>query len=140
MSKDTELGIVRWSNAREGWTQGLPGFRSTEWETSPPDENGWVRVRVPRETLEELVRTPGYRTIQGERWLFCCREPMVFIGCWQRELFVDEAEGADGKALFESIVERVVPGLWENALGDDTGIYVFECAKCGTKRGHWDLA
>jgi hypothetical protein len=62
MTKDTELGMVRWEDAVQGCTHGLPGFRSEQWEVSTPNEDGWVRVLVPQEHLLELVRTPTYTT------------------------------------------------------------------------------
>jgi uncharacterized protein CbrC (UPF0167 family) len=140
ITKDTELGMVRWMDAQEGRTHGLPGFHSTEWPTSPPTDDGWVRVVVPREHLLELVRTPAYPSIQGERWLFCCREPMAFLGEWSRERFAREAPDGNGRALFEAVVEEAVPGLWEDELHDVTGIYVFECCRCARRRAHWDIA
>jgi uncharacterized protein CbrC (UPF0167 family) len=127
MTKDTELGMVRWQDARDGSTHGLPGFSSAEWETPPPDEEGWVRVRVASAVLDELVRTPGYVTIQGERWLFCCKAPMVYLGARSCERFSAEADDADGRALFDRIVEGIVPGSWEDELHDETGVYVFAC-------------
>jgi len=140
VTKDTELGMVRWGDAQRGRTQGLPGFKSNEWPTSPPDERGWVAVHVSRDHLVELVSTPTYSTIQGDKWLFCCHEPMAFVGQWSRQRFSEEAADGDGSALFSSIVERVVPGLWEDELHDVTGVYVFECCRCKRKRAHWDIA
>jgi uncharacterized protein CbrC (UPF0167 family) len=96
-------------------------------------------VQVKREHLLELVYTPRYPTYQNERWLFCCREPMAFVGEWTRERFSREAEDGSGRKLFESVVEGVVPGLWEDSLGKPTGIYMFECLKCGRRRGNWDI-
>src|SRR4051812_39506728 len=34
-----------------------------------------VEARLPRESMYELLRTPNYLTIQGERWQFCCKTP-----------------------------------------------------------------
>lgn len=140
LTKDTELGMVRWEDAREGMTHGRPGLDSKEWELTPPDAEGWVRAKVPAPLLEELVRTPGYPSIQGDNWLFCCREPMAYIGAWSRERFDEEAPDGDGRTLFTKIVENITPGLWEDELHDETGIYVFECVKCARRRAHWDVA
>jgi uncharacterized protein CbrC (UPF0167 family) len=137
-TKDTELGMVRWSDAQDGWTHGLPARIPPGWELSAPNEDGWVRVRVPREHLLALVRTPGYVTAQGERWLFCCAAPMAFVGTWRRERFAREAGDGDGRALFAAIVEEAEADLWEHADHGDVGIYVFACRGCGRRRAHWD--
>ncbi len=41
---------------------------------------GRVEAIVPSELLWALVKTPPYTTWQGERWLFHCGRPMVFVG------------------------------------------------------------
>jgi uncharacterized protein CbrC (UPF0167 family) len=105
-----------------------------------PTDSDWVRARVDSSLLLELVRTPTYSTIQGERWLFCCKRPMVFDGSWSRRAFSARAPDGNGKALLATVLGEDVPGLWEDRLHDTTGIYVFKCELCGTPRGHWDLA
>jgi uncharacterized protein CbrC (UPF0167 family) len=88
----------------------------------------------------ELLRTPTYSSIQGERWQFCCERPMVFFGEWSRAEFAQRAIDGDGRRLFEEIVQGSVPGLWENELHDVTGIYVFRCPSCQRLTAHWDIA
>jgi uncharacterized protein CbrC (UPF0167 family) len=139
LTKDTELGMVRWVDAVAGWTHGLPGFSSTEWPTSQPDEEGWVKVQVPEGVLFDLLSTPTYSTIQGDRWLFCCHVPMTYVGAWSRARFNEEAPDGDGRALFQKVVEGSMPGLWEDELHDVTGVYVFECQRCNRRRAHWDV-
>lgn len=102
-------------------------------------ESGWVGVRLPQEMMFELLRTPTYSTIQGERWLFCCRQPMVFVGEWSRDDFSRRASGRDGQRYFNEIVEDNVEGLWEDQLHDMTSVYVFRCPSCGKFRAHWDM-
>ena len=53
--------------------------------------------------------------------------PLVYLGAWSRERFSAEADDADGRALFDGIVEGIVPGSWEDELHDETGVYVFAC-------------
>jgi hypothetical protein len=65
---------------------------------------------------------------------------MALVGEWSRERFSLEAADGDGRALFDSIVEKTVPGLWEDDLHDVTGIYVFECCRCARRRANWDMA
>jgi uncharacterized protein CbrC (UPF0167 family) len=139
LTKDTELGMVSWEQAFEGLTHGLPGLSAADFELVST-ESDWVRVRLPSAIMFELLRTPTYSSIQGERWLFCCKAPMTFMGAWSRERFQEEAPNGDGRTLFDSLVEGVVPGLWEGELHDTTGIYVFRCETCGRRRAHWDIA
>lgn len=139
ITKDTELGMVSWAQAFEGVTHGIPGLRHADFELVPK-ANDWVGARLPQATMFELLRTPTYLTIQGDRWLFCCKEPMVFVGQWSREQFTRQAPDGDGQKLFRAIVEKPVPGLWEDELHDETGIYVFRCRSCQRLRAHWDLA
>lgn len=139
ITKDTELGMISWEQAAEGMTHGIPGLQRADFEMVPTDSD-WVRAKVPQEDMYELLRTPTYLTIQGEQWQFCCKRPMIFIGQWSREDFSANAADGDGEALLNKIIRDVVPGLWEDALHDETGIYVFRCARCSGLRGHWDLA
>ena len=139
LTKDTVLGMVRWEDAQQGITHGVPGLDTADFDTVPKDDD-WVAARVPKENLLELVRTPTYLSIQGDRWQFCCRCPMTFIGEWDRDDFDQNAPNGDGKALFEEIVQHTVDGLWEDELHDETGIYVFRCKQCGRLTAHWDIA
>jgi hypothetical protein len=102
--------------------------------------DGWVGARLAQETMFELLRTPTYSTIQGERWQFCCKRPMIFIGAWRRDEFSRRAPDRNGKRFFDSIVQDAVPGLWEDQLHDVTGVYVFRCTECGKLTAHWDIA
>lgn len=139
ISKDTELGMVSWEQAAEGVTHGVPGLDRDDFEMVPKDD-GWVGARLPREVMYELLRTPTYISIQGERWQFCCKSPMIFVGSWSRDEFSRRAPDGDGRRYFEQIVQDVVPGLWEDELHDETGVYVFRCQHCGRLAAHWDLA
>jgi hypothetical protein len=85
------------------------------------------------------LRTPTYLTWQGERWLFCCKAPMVYLGTWEQDQFANYAPGVDGRALFDAVVEGGNEALWEGNLHDVTEIYVFRCSKCGRLRAHWDI-
>lgn len=140
MTKDTELGMISFDQVREGLTNGIPGLQSTEFEIVPSEEAGWNRARLPREVMLELLRTPTYRTIQGDRWRICCRAPMIFVGSWSRAEFTARAPDGDGQKYFTEIVQDVVPGLWEDQLHDVTRVYVFRCASCQRHRAHWDMA
>jgi uncharacterized protein CbrC (UPF0167 family) len=131
--------MISWEQAFEGLTHGIPGLRRDDFELVP-GEDGWIRAKLPREMMFELLRTPNYSSIQGEVWQFCCRKPMVFLGIWSRERFCDEAPDGNGRQLFDEIVQDSIPGLWEDRLHDLTGIYVFRCSECDRKTAHWDIA
>ena len=139
ITQDTELGMVSWDQALEGVTHGVPGLTTSDFELVPKDSD-WVGARLPEGVMFELIRTPTYLTIQGERWLFCCKAPMVFLGSWSRDRFTREAPDGNGRSYFERIVADAVPGLWEDQLHDTTGVYVFRCPSCKRLRGHWDIA
>ena len=139
ITKDTELGMVSWEKAFEGITNGIPGLNRPDFEmVSLKDE--WVGVRLPQEMMFELLRTPTYSTMQGDRWLFCCQIPMIYVGEWSRDEFSRRAPDGNGQKLFNQIVEDVMPGLWEDELHDVTGVYVFRCSVCNIFKAHWDLA
>jgi uncharacterized protein CbrC (UPF0167 family) len=139
ITKDTELGMVSWEQAFEGLTHGVPALAHPDFEMVPTDSD-WVRARLTPEVMYELLRTPCYSTIQGDNWLFCCQKPMIFCGAWTRQRFTEHAPDGDGKALLARVLEHDVPGLWEDELHDETGIYVFRCGSCDRLRGHWDIA
>ena len=139
ITKDTELGMVSWEQAFEGVTHGIPGLNRSDFEMVAKEDD-WVGAKLPQETMFELLRMPRYSSIQGERWQFCCREPMVFLGEWSRDEFAKRAPDGDGRRLFEEIVQDTVPGLWEDQLHDITGVYVFKCKSCGRLTAHWDIA
>lgn len=143
-SQDTELGLVTEESVASGWTHGVPGLENDDFELRLTPKNGedeeWRQAKVPTEHLRELSRTPTYTTWQGERWLFCCKRPMVYLGSWSAEDFEVHALDGDGRALFDEVVEHPGHGLWEGEMHDCTGIYVFHCAICERKRAHWDIA
>ena len=139
ITKDTELGMVSWEQAFEGVTHGVPGLDRSDFEMDRKEDD-WVGVRLPQEVMFELLRMPSYNSIQGERWQFCCRQPMVFIGEWSREEFSSRAPDGNGQRYFEEVVQDSVPGLWEDQLHDITGVYVFRCSLCDRVTAHWDIA
>lgn len=139
ITKDTELGMVSWEQAFVGVTHGLPGLNRTDFELVPKEDD-WVGARLPQAMMFELLRTPTYNSIQGERWQFCCRQPMVFVGEWTREEFARRDPDGDCRRYFEEVVQDTVPGLWEDRLHDITGVYVFRCPSCERVTANWDLA
>lgn len=140
ITHDTTHGMVRWEDARAGLTHGPPGTPLDGVEVVPGEGDGWSRVRVPREELEELVRTPGYCSWQGEQWRFHCGRPAVFLGSWSRDRLDREAADGDGRALLERLLTEPhddADRLWD-ALGDGPSIYVFRCRDCGERVAQTD--
>jgi uncharacterized protein CbrC (UPF0167 family) len=138
ITKDTKLGMISWEQAFQGVTHGIPGLDRDDFEMVPKND-GWVGARLPQEMMYELLRTPTYLTIQGERWQFCCQRPIIFVGEWSRDEFSRRAPDGNGRAFFEAIVQNTDPGLWEDRLHDAIGVYVFRCPACGRLTAHWDI-
>jgi uncharacterized protein CbrC (UPF0167 family) len=137
-TKDTEFGMISEQEAYSGVTNGVPGLEQDQFEAIVVDaEEDWVGVKIPREVMCELLRTPCYGTWQGECWLFCCRYPMTFVGEWGPEHFEERAADGAAEELFNSVVEDVLPRAW-HTLGIGISVYVFECKRCGKLRAHHD--
>jgi uncharacterized protein CbrC (UPF0167 family) len=140
ITKDTEFGMVSWEQAFQGVTNGVPGLQTDEFERVLIDaEEEWYGVRMPQEHLYELLRTPTFTTWQGELWLFCCKQPMTYIGAWSSlQKSADEAQG-----FFNEVVDPNEPSkewLWE-AISRNSGVclYVFRCKRCGRFRSTYDM-
>jgi uncharacterized protein CbrC (UPF0167 family) len=138
LTKNTDLGMIRHEDATRGITHGYPGLAHPDFELVPLEDD-WVGARLPVAMMLELTRTPGYSSIQGETWLFCCKKPMIYVGPWRREQFAKMAPDGNGKEFFHRVVRDAVDGLWEDRLGDLTGIYVFRCSTCDQHSAHWDM-
>ena len=138
ITKDTEFGMVTYEEAQKGITHGLPGLATTMFPTLPNDD-GWVRVRIPKEHLKELIRTPGYASWQGDVWLFCCQAPMTFIGEWKAVDFQKRARGGDALKLAKSMVSMDESRYWNEVFPDQQHFYVFRCKRCGKLRAHLDM-
>lgn len=137
ITKDTELGLIGYLEAVRGITNGVPGLTRTDFELVPKD-SGWIGARVPREFMMELLRTPTYRTMQGDKWLFCCARPMSFAGQWSKKDYSDNAPDGSGQALFERITRGSLPGRLKDVLDAGVSIYVFRCRTCKEYSAHWD--
>lgn len=117
---DTELGAVRAGEVAEGARQ------------------------VDTAALEELLRTPKYETWQGERWLFCCKRPMVFIGPMREPLLerLRESEQTQEEVVAKllQLEAREAHKRTAEVLKGKIAMYVFRCASCKKHRAHWDSA
>jgi hypothetical protein len=139
-TQDTELGMVNWQCAREGLTHGVPGLRHPDFELVPlpveegfEDEGQWMRARVDSLHLLELVRTPSYKTWQGERWLFCCQRPMRFLGRWTKKDFTAQAQ-----AGLEVTPRSALGKEARFALDEGHSAPMFRCTVCSRLLGHAD--
>jgi uncharacterized protein CbrC (UPF0167 family) len=139
-TKDTVLGMVTWDQAAEGLTHGVPGLKTNEFELVPCNDNPeWMRAKVSPSLLFELVATPPYKTWQGERWQFCCKRPMIYLGEWKEANFTRNAPNGNGRAFFKkAIIDGVDDSFW-GILKNIGGPHMFRCSQCGTLRGHWDM-
>lgn len=141
ISKLTEYGIVTWESALEGLIDWVPEGASCPMRVV---RLGWGRhgALVPGRALLELVCTPMYRSWMTPVWLFCCGEPMTYIGAWSKEQFQRAAPDGDGKALLAEVLtdgRRLAhDALWYHGFGYDPRVYVFRCRHCGRLRANWD--
>lgn len=142
---DTEFGMVTLEDADQGRTHGVPlndpselsDYSLTPHPVDPyfPDER-WYHVGFEEEILHELLRTPKYHTWQGERWLFCCRQPMVFRGSIPRSVLGDSLEPSE-----EAIRKFLDSPDWQATTSANQGshtIYAFTCSACAKLRSHED--
>jgi uncharacterized protein CbrC (UPF0167 family) len=140
MTKSTEYGTVTWEQAFNGVTLGVPGLKTDQFETVPIDpEEDWYGVRIPSEHLWELLRTPDFYNWQEERWLFCCRHPMTYMGGWRSVL--ESIRPSDPRGFFEGLFgpDDGSPVCdWEEADVGNVSVYVYRCKSCGRYRATWD--
>lgn len=139
ITKDTEFGMVSWDQALQGITNGVPGLKTDEFELVPIDpKEDWYGVRIPKEHLFELLRTPTFTTWQGERWLFCCKRPMTYLGGW------DSVSPDDRRAFLQKAIdadEQTKEWIWDSVYNEQGRVclYVFKCNSCGRHRATWDM-
>jgi hypothetical protein len=157
-TKDTEVGMVTPIHAAAGETHGRPypqgaiagtawsenedmGTTLAGWPVGPPNADGWRAARVPSGVLNELVRTPGYISWQGDEWLFHCEAAMRYLGLWGKAAFTRAAQNGSPEELAYQAA-----GIHNEAYADLANVggeshvcvYMFDCTSCGTLRGHWD--
>lgn len=143
MAKSTEFGLVSWEQAIRGVTNGVPGLQTDEFERVLLDAaEDWYGVRVPQDHLFELLHTPGYLSWQDERWLFCCKRPMTYLGNWNDILQTANLVGNE-RQLFEKAFSPDDPmneWLWESIRSGSGGVcvYIFACKHCSGFRAIWD--
>lgn len=143
MTKGTEFGMVSWEQAFAGITHGGPDLQSDQFELVPIDsEDGWYGVRLPSEQMWELLRTPGYVSWQGDRWLFCCRAPMTYVGEWDHVLACPSLRGTEPERFLQRVLdsgEEAGDHFLESVIRHSGAcVYVFECKACGRLRANAD--
>ena len=136
-AKDSEYGAISWEQLESGWTHGVPGARFSGLDTRTTEE-GWVQVRLPKETLSELTRTPKFVTWQGDQWLFQGVNPMIYIGEWKRRDFeIHTPDGLRPDEFFSKVIRGCDPRLWQHA--DRVCIYVFRDGLTGAYSAFYDM-
>ncbi len=139
ITKDTEFGLVRREDAERGQTLGVPHLETKMFDTIPTDEDGWSAAVIPESDLNELIRTPGYTSWQGDIWLFCCSKPMVFVGEWGIEDFRQHSADGNVGALVAKMSHPSEAQHWHGMFPDwGVNFYVFRCSGCGKYRAHND--
>lgn len=136
-TKDCDFGMISWEQLESGWTHGVPGGRFPGFDTRTTAE-GWVQVRLPKETLSELTRTPAFTTWQGDRWLFHGERPMIYIGEWKKRDFATHApSGMPPEEFFREVMRDYDPRLWPPA--DSVCIYAFRDSLTGVYAAYYDM-
>jgi uncharacterized protein CbrC (UPF0167 family) len=106
-----------------------------------------VRELVSQDSIDKLLITPEFSSIQGEIWLVHCDDFMQFIGIWEPVDFTENSENGDGRELFKLMTSEDFDHLWDEVeLAKDErthtweGVqyYAFKCLHCGKLRGNWD--
>lgn len=143
---DTELGMVTRELAEAGMTHGLPltnpsafahyGTTAHPIDKNFPDET-WFHIHVSAKWLHELLRTPGYHTWQGEKWLFCCQRPMVFRGSLPADM-LEKSEFEIDELEMRRFLEHPRGLETVSARRSSHTYYVFSCSECGRLRYHDD--
>ena len=138
ITSDTELGMISWEQSLTGVTHGVPGLNNSDFEMVSTDSE-WVGARLDLSHINEILRTPNFSTWQGERWLFCCKQPMVYIGSWEHDDFDTHAPNGDGRSFFLDVVDDAQPEMWDTNYGDCASYYAFRCNGCNHFRVNWDM-
>ncbi|WP_010586450.1 CbrC family protein [Schlesneria paludicola] len=144
LTQDTEFGMVSWDEAFEGVTHGVPGLKTLEFELVPSNSTDeWYGVRIPSKYLFELLRTPSFVTWQGEQWLFCCKQPMTYVGEWA-SLMKSPNRPHDPKSFLDQVLdedERTKSSVQAAVLAGSGSVcvYVFQCKSCNRFRSSWDM-
>ncbi len=168
LTKDAELGMIRWEDAVRGETHGLPGpprpqepervfqvgasgavtlpdtLPTPKPDSGDEDDDGWTRFELDPRWMFELLRTPAYRTWQGETWQLHDKVPMRYIGTWGRRQFAEHAKDGDGERLFRQLVDTPPPGCWSDWLGEDRTdhgitVYVSRSQDGSVLKAHYDM-
>ena len=142
--------MVRSQDALAGRTMESPESNESSRSTTGahpvdpnfPDEH-WYSVEFPSADLIELVRTPSYSTWQGERWLFCCNRPSVFIGCMSLAGLSALASAIDRGpvdlvAAMTGCSASEAKGTLAAIANERVRLYAFRCTGCEGFRATWN--
>lgn len=136
-TKDSDFGMISWEQMESGWTHGVPGAQFPGFDTRTTAE-GWVQVRLARETLSELTRTPEFVTWQGAHWLFQGVQPMIYIGEWKKRDFeIHAPNGMRPEEFFSQVLRGFDLRLWQYA--DKVCIYIFRDGLTGAYAAFYDM-
>ncbi|MDH6679357.1 uncharacterized protein CbrC (UPF0167 family) [Rhodococcus sp. LBL1] len=97
-----------------------------------------IMGEVPPAVVEELnCRTPGFVSWQGERWMVCCGDAAVFLGCagWDRLQHLPDALACFTAQGWPE--ERLWPKIDEDC---EMSAYLFRCRHCGRHLAYADAS
>jgi uncharacterized protein CbrC (UPF0167 family) len=102
---------------------------------------------VTKESIDKILKTPEFSSLQGGKWLIHCNDFMEFQGIWDPVDFTNHSTEKNGRKLFLEMTSENKSHLWDNTeLAKDEQIYTwsdvqyysFQCLHCHTRRGNWD--
>jgi hypothetical protein len=138
---ETELGSVDLGHALRGLTHFArpeiarrEGLETTVLQTYG-DGSQSIGVRLPRDLLIEMSRTPRHMALQREYWPYHCKGFMAYLGRWQQAEFDKQSPG-QGREWFGAHISPEEPweDMWEWLEGDVGRSYVYQCQSCGRHR------
>lgn len=145
IAHETEVGDVDLGHALHGLTSGASeeiarreGLETTVLKTYD-DGSQSIGMRIPRDLLLEMVRTPRHEALQREYWPYHCKGFMAFLGRWGQEDFENQSPGS-GREWFGEHMSADDPWeeMWEWLVGDVGWSYVYQCQSCGRHRVYVD--
>jgi uncharacterized protein CbrC (UPF0167 family) len=141
VAHETEVGNIDLAHALHGLTYFAPpeiasrhGLETAVLETYA-DGSQSIGVRLSKDLLSEMLRTPRHMALQREYWPFHCHGFMAYLGRWQLEDFEKQSPGR-GREWFGEHMGPDEPweDMWEWLPADIGWSYVFQCQTCGRHR------
>ncbi len=134
ITKDSEVGLFSEWDLDTEWSDRDPEIVA---ESLQYYKLGWMREKISRDDIYELLRTPDYETWQGDHWLFHDEKPMIFVGEWTNDDFLAHKGEQTLEDFYISVFGQEFRDIVEGA--DDVCKYVFQSQDGRVFRGHYDI-